>query len=303
VTKFSVIAISAEALIGAEVVEGGAAEKYRLDVPEVGTVILKNDDESLNGAWVEKITSELAALVGIPAAIYEFAELPGEIKAIISPNYLLPGHFEQSGKMLLGQHFGQREYSYMIEAVLATIDTNDIMLPSGFVLPESIMTAADLLAGYLIFDYWVDNIDRHYENWGIQIDVVTGNKELLPTYDHGLSLGFLLFDEECLGLSPANHVQNQSSAFSGGRGRSVSMNEMLAEVVSLRPGAAKVWIERIAGVGKDVVVGLFDHLWCKRSYRIPDGWVSAEKQQFAISLLDFNRQQLVSVCNELNLSQ
>jgi hypothetical protein len=294
VTKFSVIAISVEALTGAEVVEGGAAEKYRLDVPEVGTVILKNDDESLNGAWVEKITSELAALVGIPVAIYEFAELPGEIKAIISPNYLLPGHFEQSGKMLLAQQFGQREYSYTIETVLRTIDDNEILLPKSFEVAE-IATAADLLAGYLIFDYWVDNIDRHYENWGIQIDVVTGNKELLPTYDHGLSLGFLLFDEECLGLSPANHVQNQSSAFFGGRGRSVSMNEMLAEVVSLRPEAAKVWIERIAGVGQDVVVGLFD--------RIPDGWVSAEKQQFAISLLNFNRQQLVSVCNELNLSQ
>jgi hypothetical protein len=294
VTKFSVIAISAEALIGAEVVEGGAAEKYRLDVPEVGTVILKNDDESLNGAWVEKITSELAALVGIPAAIYEFAELPGETKAIISPNYLLPGHFEQSGRTLLAQHFGQREYSYTIETVLRTIDDNEILLPKNFEVAE-IATTADLWAGYLIFDYWVDNIDRHYENWGIQIDVVTGNKELLPTYDHGLSLGFLLFDEECLGLSPANHVQNQSSAFSGGRGRSMSMNEMLAEVVSLRPGAAKVWIERIAGVGQDVVVGLFD--------RIPDGWVGAAKQQFAISLLDFNRQQLVSVYNELNLSQ
>jgi hypothetical protein len=294
VTKFSVIAISAEALIGAEVVEGGAAEKYRLDVPEVGTVILKNDDESLNGAWVEKITSELAALVGIPAAIYEFAELPGETKAIISPNYLLPGHFEQSGRTLLAQHFGQREYSYTIETVLRTIDDNEILLPKNFEVAE-IATTADLWAGYLIFDYWVDNIDRHYENWGIQIDVVTGNKELLPTYDHGLSLGFLLFDEECLGLSPANHVQNQSSAFSGGRGRSMSMNEMLAEVVSLRPGAAKVWIERIAGVGQDVVVGLFD--------RIPDGWVGDAKQQFAISLLDFNRQQLVSVYNELNLSQ
>jgi hypothetical protein len=42
VTKFSVIAISAEALIGAEVVEGGAAEKYRVDVPGIGAVILKN---------------------------------------------------------------------------------------------------------------------------------------------------------------------------------------------------------------------------------------------------------------------
>jgi hypothetical protein len=294
VTKFPVTKISAEIFGGAIAIRTGAAEKYRIDLPESGAVFLKDDDESLNGAWVEKITYELARLMGIPTARYEFAEFPDGRKAIISFDYLRPNFLEQSGKMLLGQHFEQNKYLYTIETVLRTIDDNEILLPKNFEVAE-IATTADLWAGYLIFDYWVDNIDRHYENWGIQIDVVTGNKELLPTYDHGLSLGFLLFDEECLGLSPANHVQNQSSAFSGGRGRSVSMNEMLAEVVSLRPGAAKVWIERIAGVGQDVVVGLFD--------RIPDGWVGAAKQQFAISLLDFNRQQLVSVYNELNLSQ
>jgi hypothetical protein len=291
VTNFSVTKISTEIFGGAIAIRTGAAEKYRIDLPESGVVFLKNDDESLNGAWVEKITYELARLIEIPAARYEFAEFPDGRKAIISFNYLQPNYLEQSGKILLGQHFEQSKYSYNIETVLATIDPNDIALPSDYIPPESFITAADLLSGYLIFDYWIDNIDRHYENWGIQIDVVTGNKELLPTYDHGLSLGFLLFDEECLGLSPANHVQNQSSAFAGSRGRSLSMNAMLAEVVSLRPKAAKVWIERIAGIGQDVVIDLFG--------RIPDGWISAEKKQFAISLLDFNRQQLVAVFDEL----
>jgi hypothetical protein len=291
VTKFSVIAISSEALIGAEVVEGGAAEKYRLNLPKVGAVILKNDDESLNGAWVEKVTSELATLMGIPTAIYEFAELPGATKAIISPNYLLPSHYEQSGKMLLGQRFGQKDYPYTIETVLATIDASDIALPTNYVPPESVTTAAELLAGYLIFDYWVDNIDRHYENWGIQIDLVTGGKELLPTYDHGLSLGFLLFDEECIGLSPANHVQNQSSAFTGDRGRSLSMNGMLVETISSRPEVAKAWIDRIASIEQQNIVDLFD--------RIPDGWISDEKRLFAISLLEFNRQQLTTLLASL----
>jgi hypothetical protein len=291
VTKFSVVSISSEALIGAEVVEGGAAEKYRVNLPGIGAVILKNDDESLNGAWVEKITSELATLIGIPAAIYELAELPGEIKAIVSPNYLLSGHYEQSGKMLLGQYFGQKDYLYTIETVLATIDANNIALPTGYVPPEFVTTAAELLAGYLIFDYWVDNIDRHYENWGIQIDLVTGRKELLPTYDHGLSLGFLLFDEECIGLSPANHVQNQSSAFVGDRGRSLSMNGLLAEIVSTRREVTRAWIERIAGVEVDTIVDLFD---C-----IPDGWVSDAKRLFAISLLEFNRQQLTTLLTSM----
>jgi hypothetical protein len=294
VTEFPVTKISAEIFGGATAIRIGAAEKYRIDLPGSGAVVLKNDDESLNGAWVEKITCELAKLMGIPAARYELAEFLDNRKAIISFDYLQPNYLEQSGKMLLGHHFEQNKYSYTIEAVLTVIDANEILLPRDFEVAE-IVTAADLLAGYLIFDYWVDNIDRHHENWGIQIDVVTGNKELLPTYDHGLSLGFLLFDEECLGLSPANHVQNQSSAFSGDRGRSLSMNAMLVEVVSLRPLAAKVWIDRIASVGEAVVVDLFA--------RIPDGWVSAEKKQFAISLLEFNRQQLVSVYNELNLNQ
>jgi hypothetical protein len=141
------------------------------------------------------------------------------------------------------------------------------------------------LTGYLIFDYWIDNIDRHYENWGIQIDSITGRRELLPTYDHGLSLGFLLFDEECLDLAPANHVQNQSSAFSGNKGRSLSMNGMLVETISNQPNAARGWIERITQIEPAAIIELFD--------RIPAGWISDGKQLFAINLLEFNRQTLI----------
>lgn len=286
-TEFSVVKISPAAFENAEEIEGGAAEKYRLNLPDLGTVILKLDDESLNGAWVEKITYELAKLIDIPAATYEFAELFDGRRAIVSPNYLLPNHDERSGKSLLDTYFGQGNYSYTVDTVLTTIDVNQIEISSSYNLPSQVETAANLLAGYLIFDYWIDNIDRHYENWGIQIDSVTGKKELLPTYDHGLSLGFLLFDEECLDLAPANHVQNQSSAFSGNKGRSLSMNGMLVEVISIKPDVARVWIERIAKVNHNDIIELLD--------RIPDGWISNEKKLFAIELLEFNRQQLMSV--------
>jgi hypothetical protein len=284
-TEFSVVKISPAAFENAEEIEGGAAEKYRVNLPDIGTVILKLDDESLNGAWVEKITYELAKLIDIPAATYEFAELFDERRAIVSPNYLLPNHDERSGKSLLDGYFGQGNYSYTLDTVLTTIDVNEIEIPSDHNLPLQIKIATDLLIGYLIFDYWIDNIDRHYENWGIQIDSVTGRKELLPTYDHGLSLGFLLFDEECLDLAPANHVQNQSSAFSGNKGRSLSMNVMLVEVISIKPDVARVWIERIAQVNHNDIIELFD--------RIPEGWISNEKKLFAIDLLEFNRQQLM----------
>jgi hypothetical protein len=254
-TEFSVVKISSAAFENAEEIEGGAAEKYRVNLPD------------------------------IPAATYEFAELFDERRAIVSPNYLLPNHDERSGKSLLDGYFGQGNYLYTLDTVFTTIDVNEIEVPSGYNLFPQVKTATDLLIGYLIFDYWIDNIDRHYENWGIQIDSVTGRKELLPTYDHGLSLGFLLFDEECLDLAPANHVQNQSSAFSGNKGRSLSMNGMLVEVISIKPDLARVWIERIAQVNHNDIIELFE--------RIPEGWISNEKKLFAIDLLEFNRQQLM----------
>ncbi|WP_310430283.1 hypothetical protein [Chamaesiphon sp. VAR_48_metabat_135_sub] len=283
--EFLVVKISPAAFENAEEIEGGAAEKYRLNLPDLGTVILKLDDESLNGAWVEKITYELAKLIDIPAATYEFAELFDGRRAIVSPNYLLPNHDERSGKSLLDTYFGQGNYSYTVDTVLTTIDVNQIEIPSNCNLPPQVKTATELLTGYLIFDYWIDNIDRHYENWGIQIDSITGRRELLPTYDHGLSLGFLLFDEECLDLAPANHVQNQSSAFSGNKGRSLSMNGMLVEAISNQPDAARAWIERITQLEPATVIELFN--------RIPAGWISDEKQLFAINLLEFNRQTLI----------
>jgi hypothetical protein len=284
-TEFSVVTISPAAFENAEEIEGGAAEKYRVNLPDLGTVILKLDDESLNGAWVEKITYELAKLIDLPAATYEFAELFDGRRAIISPNYLLPNHNERSGKSLLDKYFGQGNYSYTVDTVLTTIDVNQIEIPSSYNIPLQVKTATELLTGYLIFDYWIDNIDRHYENWGIQIDSITGRRELLPTYDHGLSLGFLLFDEECLDLAPANHVQNQSSAFSGNKGRSLSMNGMLVEAISNQPDAARAWIERITQLEPATVIELFN--------RIPAGWISDEKQLFAINLLEFNRQTLI----------
>lgn len=284
-TEFPVLKISPAAFGGAKKIRGGAAEKYRVNLPDLGTVILKLDDESLNGAWVEKITYELAKLIDLPAATYEFGELFDGRRAIISPNYLLPNHDERSGKSLLDTYVGQGNYSYTVDTVLTAIDVNQIEIPSDCNLPPQVKTAVELLTGYLIFDYWIDNIDRHYENWGIQIDSVTGRRELLPTYDHGLSLGFLLFDEECLDLAPANHVQNQSSAFSGNKGRSLSMNGMLVEAISNQPDAARAWIERITQLEPATVIELFN--------RIPAGWISDEKQLFAINLLEFNRQTLI----------
>jgi hypothetical protein len=67
---------------------GGAVEKYWIEVPELGRCLLKLEDPATNGAWVEKITSEVAKIIGIPTATYELARLSDGRKGILSPNYL-----------------------------------------------------------------------------------------------------------------------------------------------------------------------------------------------------------------------
>jgi hypothetical protein len=124
------------------------------------------------------------------------AQISDGRKSILSPNYLPRSWDELSGRNCLDERFGIGDYCYSIENVLNTIDSLNLVLPEFPVLPDQIQSSSDLFAGYLLFDYSIDNFDRHYENWGIQIDNVSGQKQLLPNYDNGLGLGFLLFEDE-----------------------------------------------------------------------------------------------------------
>ena len=268
----------------------GVVEKYWIDLPELGRCLFKLEEDGTNGAWVEKITSELAQAIGIPTAIYEFAQLPDGRNGILSPNYLQPNCRERSGKIYLDERFGTKKYLYTIENVLTTIDRLGLTLSNCSSLPSQIKSSSDLFAGYLLFDFLVDNCDRHFENWGIQIDNLSGRKQLLPNYDNGLGLGFLLFEDELDSADPASYVMNQASAFQKSRGRSLPMVELLAETIAVKTVAAQAWSQQIAVIEPELVTGLFQ--------RIPDGWMSRSAQFFAIELIDFNRQQIQSVCQQ-----
>jgi hypothetical protein len=55
------------------------------------------------------------------------------------------------------------------------------------------MTPTKVLAGYLVFDALIGNVDRHHENWGVleNIRSESGERvfEVAPTFDHASSLG------------------------------------------------------------------------------------------------------------------
>ena len=49
-------------------------------------------------------------------------------------------------------------------------------------------SARDVFAGYLVFDAWIANTDRHAINWGVLTRQEDGLQALAPSFDHGSAL-------------------------------------------------------------------------------------------------------------------
>jgi hypothetical protein len=62
-------------------------------------------------------------------------------------------------------------------------------------VPE-VRTAVGVFIGYLLLDAWIENTDRHHENWGIIVSPDTqAQPTLAPTFDHASSMGSHETDE------------------------------------------------------------------------------------------------------------
>ena len=60
-------------------------------------------------------------------------------------------------------------------------------------------SGSEVFVGYLLFDAWIGNQDRHHENWGIVLSSDAQPLELVrlaPSFDHASSLGQNLLDDE-----------------------------------------------------------------------------------------------------------
>ncbi len=283
-SKFPVIQIPVPAENESESILEGAIAKYWLDLPNLGRSLLKAD---FRGAWVEKVAAILAERIGLPVVGYELAQRADGLKMIASPSFLLDGAREIPGEKLLVDALG-RNYLYTPDAILSVVDALDIALPSNYEPPKTISTASDLLAGYLMFDSWIGNIDRHSRNWGIQ-RTLDGRRELLPTYDHGLALGVRM-PEDKLPLDISGFSRDCRSSIQGEIGGALTMDGLARRLLDLKPEATSGWIERIATIDREAIEAIFE--------RIPQGWVIDIRVRFAIDLLETSRDRLKAMASD-----
>lgn len=214
--SFPVLDVSAWRVVQLE--PGGTDEKVWLEVLGAeATALFKpnrvRDDPEQGEDWPEKLASELAATLGLPAARIDLAERNGR-RGCLSYD-VVPTHWElQPGAVLLNQLLDfQHDPRDKLARGHTLGNVHDVLRgyrpPPDFSGPAE-FDAFAVFAGYLLLDALIGNRDRHSENWAVLRGPSTDDRYLAPSYDHASALGFNLLDER-----RARHFQdpNMMAAF------------------------------------------------------------------------------------------
>jgi hypothetical protein len=242
--------------------------------------------------WAEKIAAELAQLIGLPAALVDIAvrdSAPGCLSRDLKPG---AGWQMHTGAVLISEvdpHLTVRSKDRLghnlenIARVLASV-----AVPFGWPSLPPALAAFDVFCGFLMFDAWIANLDRHEENWSV-LQAPDGSRHLAPSYDHGNSLGFNLLDDRRRAIMHGNPPLNEWAAkATAGRfenGRTVSLVNHAANALMLaQQGTGQFWRDRIGSVAAADLAAVVA--------AVPE--MSEHARTFLLRLLDINRERLVT---------
>lgn len=287
-----------------ETEEMGTKEKFWFHDLNRGLCLYKKSRPGTGEDWSEKIAAELCELLGLPHADYELATFENS-RGTISPCFLpkagslIPGN-EVLAQLMSDYPSGSSNPSqHTISNVFQVIGEPTVNLPSGWVPPEGICTAADVFIGYILLDAWIGNTDRHHENWAF-IRVEQQNF-LAPTYDHASSLGRNEPDQKRRerlttkdrNFSVSAYVEKCESCLYAeiSDKKPLKTFDAFCTAAQFRPEAARIWLERLAMVSATNTVDLFN--------RLPNERISPTASKFARRILEINQQRLLDCSGKL----
>ncbi|MDT5355114.1 MAG: hypothetical protein QOJ56_3646 [Mycobacterium sp.] len=253
-------------------------------------------DRSLGEDVAEKLASELARLVGIPAAPVELAVRDG-VRGALVEDVRLPNWELQAGRALIPEVVpdydpddpGQRGHN--IETIQQALTR--FAIPPRSMLPAA-FRAFDAFAGYLVFDALIAHGDRHDRNWAVLVPPLETDhlEALCPSFDHAASLGFTLTDE-----TRAQHLHDGTVPRWASRGKAYrfehrvgsrwqTLVDLAASAISVcGPTTRGFWRERIMSVDSDSVMRL--------AAAAPE--MSEIARGFTVELIMVNRGRLLDV--------
>lgn len=253
-------------------------------------------DRSLGEDVVEKLASELARLVGIPAAPVQLG-VRGGVRGALVEDVRLPNWELQAGQALMPEvvpnydpdDSGLRGHNVgTIQQALTRF-----AIPPGSALPPT-FRAFDAFAGYLVFDALISHSDRHDRNWAVLVRPPETDEAdaLCPSFDHAASLGFTLTDG-----TRAQHLHDGTVPRWASRGKAYrfehrpgtrwqTLVELAHSATTLCESTTrKHWRERIMAVDKDSVASVVA--------AAPD--MPEIARRFTVALIMVNRGRLLDV--------
>ncbi|WP_148077331.1 HipA domain-containing protein [Comamonas sp. BIGb0124] len=285
----------------------GTKYKFWYQDTNLGLCLFKEGRPNTGENWAEKVTSHLAEILGIPHAQYELATYE-QRRGVITPTLATFGSRIIHGNEILAAlahdaHTEElrpyRNTSHKLQRVLAYFkQTQDsVAPPAEWDASKDIHTALDVFIGYIMFDAWIGNQDRHDQNWAL-IRKSNGLLSLSPSYDHGSSLARNLMDSERekrlttsdKGYHISTFATKAKSGFfpheEGEKSVALGTVEAYRRASARSTGAAEWWKNRLASVDFDDVARVIND--------VPDDWMSEKSREFTLQLLKINQERILN---------
>lgn len=294
-----------------EVEPMGTKSKFWLDHEKLGRCLFKTTRAGTGEDWAEKVAAELADLIGLPHANYELAVFQ-EQRGVLSLSFAPKGTELVPGNELLietdpaypkkANRIQYRTPEHVLSLVLDTLSSKNILPPIEWKNLDRINSSVDVFVGYLLFDAWIGNGDRHDENWGILLrrsaeKSFQFNRYLAPTFDHASCLGRNESDVRRL-----ERLESKDANFNVSGYASRSRSAFYSEAIDKHPmstfdtfcsaavrseTAAKYWLNQLGTVSEAAVLNILS--------RVPEEFMSQTASRFAQKMLEFNQQRLLTL--------
>lgn len=288
----------------------GTKYKFWYQDDHLGLSLFKEGRPNTGENWAEKLACELAAVLGMPHAYYELATWRDKL-GTVTPSLVVEGERIVHGNELLAViHSGdfrgavrERHRQHTITAVLSYLRAGSgnrlILPPLGFEPTNHISSALDVFVGYLMFDTWIGNQDRHDQNWGVSRSATNHEVRLLPSYDHGSSLNRNEADHvlaerlttKDIGRHISTHARKARSALypraEEANTKALLTSDAFEYAARLRPKAAIEWVERLDAIDEVRVADIIEAM--------PIAWMSDAAKQFVKEYLRLNRLHVLSL--------
>lgn len=238
--------------------------------------------------WAEKLAAELARLLRLPSARVELAH--GAVdEGIISANVTPDGWSLESGDTILSDFDGyvscaseprpKNRVGHNLKNIGSLLRTCSGP-PNG---EYADWAGMDVFAGYLVFDAWIANTDRHAINWGVLTCDGDGRRALAPSFDHGSALASGTQDDRLSAITPEYYaLRGLATRFEDGA--KLTLVDLALDAVHRTGGDAGVWIERLSSIQSDAIEGVLG--------AIPA--MSDVRRRFLCNLLLINQRRLTS---------